>query len=411
MNTFKRLSEFLGPKANEFALVFAIFMVVGVTLFADSSQSYWQDPTTSAVDILRNASLLSIFALGASVVIIAGGIDLSSGSMIAFGGTVIACTMLAIQSLGTFDPEQGIYTDPVPSWIVVSGGIAAGLVAGFLVGSLHAWMITSIGLPPFVATLATLVGLRSLARVVGEASTEFLLGSRKSQIPIEQEFFNEFLREHIEIWVITALILAAFTFVLLGYTVLGRHLYAMGGNEQAAVLSGLRTDRLKWFAYVFGAMTASLASVFYLANEGVSAPVTQARGHELNAIAAAVVGGCSLRGGVGTVAGTMLGALFLRVVIDAVAKIIKTGADVWEGIIVGVVVVIAVTFSQLRTHRASGRSFFGGALGVLAILILATTAGFIAGLNLGSIQGLVFGIVVGVALVSVRYFESVKLAR
>jgi ribose/xylose/arabinose/galactoside ABC-type transport system permease subunit len=392
-------NSWLNSRANEVALVVAILVVVAVTIFADSSQSYLHDPATSAEDILRNAAMLTIFALGASVVIIAGGIDLSAGSMIAFSGTTIACTMLWIQSFGTFEV-------PVAEWKVVSGGIAAGLFAGFLVGTLHAWLITSVGLPPFVATLATLVGLRSLARVMGETVTQSLLSGKKSQIPIEQPFFTDFLRQRVDLWIYTALGLAILTVILLGYTILGRHLYALGGNEQAARLSGLRTDRLKWFAYVFGAMTASLASIFYLANEGVSAPVTQARGHELNAIAAAVVGGCSLKGGVGTVAGTLLGALFLRVVIDAVAKIIKSGADVWEGLIVGVVVVLAVTFSQLRSARGSGRTLLGGALGVCAIAILSVASAAVIGINLGTRPGIIVGIVMAVALTVVRWLEN-----
>jgi len=158
-------------------------------------------------------------------------------------------------------------------------------------------------------------------------------------------------------------------------------------------------------------MTASLASIFYLANEGVSAPVTQARGHELNAIAAAVVGGCSLKGGVGTVTGTLLGAMFLRVVIDAVAKIIKSGADVWEGLIVGVVVVLAVTFSQLRMASNSGRSLLGGPLGACAILILSTTAGMVAGMNLGAKPGIAIGVVSGLLLGILRWFESYRSRR
>ena len=395
----QKLYQWLNSRANEIALVIAILMVVIVTVFADSSQSYLQDPATSAEDIFRNAAMLTIFALGASVVIIAGGIDLSAGSMIAFSGTTIACTMLGIQSLGTLE-------NPVAQWKVVTGGISAGLLSGFLVGTLHAWLITSVGLPPFVATLATLVGLRSLARVMGETVTQALLSGKKSQIPIEQPFFSDFLRQRVDLWIYTAIALAIFTFVLLGYTILGRHLYALGGNEQAARLSGLRTDRLKWFAYVFGAMTASLASIFYLANEGVSAPVTQARGHELNAIAAAVVGGCSLKGGIGTVTGTLLGALFLRVVIDAVAKIIKSGADVWEGLIVGVVVVLAVTFSQLRTTSHSGKSLFGGALGVCAIAILSIVAGAVIGINLGTFSGWIVGVAMSLVLSGIRWFEN-----
>src|SRR5204863_6688681 len=136
--------------------------------------------------------------------------------------------------------------------------------------------------------------------------------------------------------------------VLLSRTVTGRHLYALGGNEEAARLSGIRTDRLKWFAYCFGSVTASIAGILYICDQSVADPQTLGRGYELNAIAAAVVGGCSLQGGIGTIPGTVLGCLFLRTVIDGIAKIIKTGADVYEGLIVGIVVVIAVAFIQLR---------------------------------------------------------------
>jgi ribose/xylose/arabinose/galactoside ABC-type transport system permease subunit len=266
----------------------------------------------------------------------------------------------------------------LPEWSIVVLGISAGMFSGFLVGTLHAWLVTCIGLPPFVATLSTLVGLRSLARILCEFTTITAVGSKKAQIVVEQEFFTWFSDpQRVWIWIVILCLLALGTWVLMSWTVLGRHLYAMGGNEQAAKLSGIRTDRLKWFSYVFGAMTASLAGVFYLANEGVSAPVTQGQGHELKAIAAAVVGGCSLQGGVGTVSGALLGALFLRIVIDSVSKIIKTGADIWEGLIVGLVVVIAVTFSQLNQFRASGRKIFPGWMGVWSVGILSATTAFL----------------------------------
>ena len=134
----------------------------------------------------------------------------------------------------------------------------------------------------------------------------------------------------------------------------------------------------EWFAYCFGAITAAIAGIFAMADGSVAQPVNLARGYELNAIAAAVVGGCSLQGGVGTVTGTVLGALFLRVVIDAVSKLIKAGADVYEGMIVGIVVVLAVTMTQFRQLLHSGREFFPGLRGALAIPTLALAGGLLA---------------------------------
>src|SRR5690349_21126598 len=158
-------------------------------------------------------------------------------------------------------------------------------------------------------------------------------------------------------------------------TVVGRHLHALGGNEQAARLSGIRTDGLKWLAYCISAVLSSIAGILYVADQAVAAPQTLGQGYELNAIAAAVVGGCSLQGGVGTIPGTVLGALFLRTVIDGVSRIIKTGANVYEGLIVGVVVVVAVALTQVRAAGRRGKRFFEGALGLVTMLNLTLLAG------------------------------------
>jgi ribose/xylose/arabinose/galactoside ABC-type transport system permease subunit len=210
------------------------------------------------------------------------------------------------------------------------------------------------------------------------------------------------------------LLLAAFTWLLLSRTVLGRHIYALGGNEQAARLSGIRTESVKWFAYCFSALTASIAGVFYVADQSVASPVNQGVGYELNAIAAAVVGGCSLQGGVGTLPGIILGVIFLRVVIDSVAKLIKSGSDIYEGMIVGIVVVIAVTFSQLRQSRSSGRQLFPGLLGVVAIPALAGLIGLIVAMtivNVPYLKGSDTWIGLGVAIAVFLLLGSVKISQ
>ncbi len=385
---------------SEVALLAAIAMVVLATAVLDSNHSYLNRPADSLRDIARNTALLGMFALGAAVVIIAGGIDLSSGSMIAFSGTVCASIMLALA------PERMNAQQPVGA-AVVACAMAGTVLVGFLVGTLHAWLITSIRLPPFVATLATLVGLRSLARALCESVTTAAIGAKNSQIYVNDPIFK-FLRDHVWVSVATFCILAVATWIILSRTVLGRHIYALGGNEQAARLSGIRTENVKWVAYCFGAMTASIAGIFYVANESVAAPVNQGRGHELNAIAAAVVGGCSLQGGIGTVAGTVLGTIFLRVVIDAVAKIIKTGADVYEGLIVGVVVVLAVTLSQFRQLLASGRQLLPGGLGIVAIPTLSLVAGAICAMTAGRWMGLAAGLAALALLSAIKVWETTR---
>ncbi len=155
---------------------------------------------------------------------------------------------------------------------------------------------------------------------------------------------------------------------------------------------------------------ASLAGILYIGDQAVAAPQTLGRGYELNAIAAAVVGGCSLQGGVGTIPGTVLGCLFLRSVIDGIAKIIKTGADVYEGLIVGIVVVVAVAFSQLREAGRQGKQFFPGALGWAAILTLALLAGTMATLIAEQRAGLAAGIGSLVLLVLVKLWQIRRAA-
>lgn len=397
MNTAPPSGRFWGTTAGRLArrhevlLALTIVAVLLLTSVADSRHIYWNSPGDSAIDILRQTSLLGIFALGTAIVIIAGGIDLSSGSVIAFSGSVCASLMMLLA------PEAMRSYQPVGIG-VIAAAIGGTLAIGFLVGSLHAWLITRIGLPPFVATLATLVGLRSFARLLIDGV------SHSTQIQITDSQFRYLATS---VWIPAALflLLALAAWVLMSWTVTGRRLYALGGNEAAARLSGIRTDRLKWLAYVLSAMSASLAGILYIGDQSVADPQTLGRGYELNAIAAAVVGGCSLQGGVGTIPGVVFGVLFLRVVIDAVAKLIKAQADVYEGMIVGLLVVVAVALNQLRQPGAQRIGYFSGALGLTAALILALVAATLGMLLAGRETGAVLGLLVVVLAAAARYAQ------
>lgn len=372
------LRTFARRHSVELGLAAAIVAVVAVAAFLDGS--YIQKPAYNATEILRKASMLGIFALGAGIVIIAGGIDLSSGSVIAFSGAVCASIIFMLAPVDEYgDP----ITKDLTATILVAAVVGTLLVA-VLIGSFHAWLITVIGLPPFVATLASLVGLRSLARVlVQDVSESFSSEGRNTQIYIYDDLFHQWATTWwIPLCTFVVLLLAMWT--LMSRTVVGRHLYAMGGNEGAARLSGIRTDRLKWLAYCLGAVTASIAGILDTSEIGMSNPATQGLGFELNAIAAAVVGGCSLTGGVGTIPGIVLGALFLRVVIDAVAKTVKESPDEFEGLIVGMLVVLAVAFNELRSAGGVRKQFFPGGLGIVNIFNLTLLAGVITAVMSGS---------------------------
>jgi len=370
----------------EFKLILAWLAVVIATMVLDPGHTYWKNPRDSSELIIRQTVLLGFFALGSAVIIISGGIDLSSGSVIAMSATVFGSLLILL------DPE-GFNSGHLETWVVIVATIGT-LLSGAMVGTLHAWLITCVGLPPFIATLATLVGLRSFSRGLTQA-----VNNNKSQIEFPDLVWRDHIKDVTSVSIVFVALALAVWF-LMSRTVIGRHLHAMGGNEQAAKLSGIPTDRLKWLAYVLGAVAASMVGIVYFADTGAAKPDIQARGYELNAIAAAVIGGCSLQGGVGTILGTVLGCLFLRTVIDAVNKIVGTGADVYEGMIVGIVVVMAVTFSQ-RGVSSRIRPFFGTTIGWAAIPVLSLLAGLSFMLFFrdrpwfGAWHAVVFGIIVG----------------
>ena len=360
---------------TEIVLLIGIVAVYLVTAaFNDAYVVNWQ---YNVKDIIRQSSMLGIFAIGAAVVIISGGIDLSSGSMIAFGGSICCMVMLVVSRW--IAPELEDATEALPIWVMVLA-IVCTLCAGILVGTLHTWLITVVELPPFVATLASLVGLRSLARILNQAVTKSA-GQQSTKINIQNEAFG-LLGSHWWIPLVIFIVLGILAWFLMNMTVTGRHLYAMGGNEEAARLSGIRTERLKWLAYCIGTVTASIAGILFSSEVGSADPQTQGLGYELFAIAAAVVGGCSLQGGIGRISGVVLGAVFLRQVIDAVGKIIRSGSDDYQGLIVGLLVVLAVSFNQLSGQKAGWtKQFFPGTLGWIIIPILAILIGsvFVAG--------------------------------
>jgi ribose/xylose/arabinose/galactoside ABC-type transport system permease subunit len=297
-------------------------------------------------------TMLGIFAIGTTIVIISGGIDLSVGSVIAFSSIVFTLTVTQLAPAAVAARER-----VGPGVLVAATG--ATLIAALVVGVLHALLITRVGLPPFIATLGTLIGLRSLGRVIAQARFE----SDKIALPSPdfRAFYSSTMSWHLPgfehavkiRWVPLSvfLVVAIGAAVLMNRTVLGRHLYALGGNEEAARLSGIRTDRLKYVAYCIGAICSGLAGILYAAREGQGNSTNMGVGYELNAIAAAVVGGASLRGGAGTMSGTILGALFLTLVVNGIPHIIKIESTLYEGIIVGVVVILAVAVNQVRGRR------------------------------------------------------------
>lgn len=269
----------------------------------------------------RNMSFVGIAVLGEALVLIIGGIDLSVGSI--WGVTAVSSAALMAMGL--------------PTVLAATGGL---MVAAFF-GLFNGLCVTWLRMPPFVPTLATMSIARATALIItrGRSIDEFR--------PIGDGFFElgggSVFGVPIPFILFVALSIA--TAILLGRTVFGRRLYAIGGNEQAARLSGIDVDRMKIIVYVLSALFAGFAGlieVSYLS----SAIANQGTGKELNVIAAAVIGGTNLMGGEGTILGVFFGAIILEILRNGLVLI---GTDAYsQGVFVGLVIIIAVVIDQLR---------------------------------------------------------------
>ncbi|HUS39369.1 MAG TPA: hypothetical protein VMX74_07965, partial [Pirellulales bacterium] len=175
---------FASKYRNELGLLVAIVGVIGFTLIFN--QAYLTSPALNVKNILHQTALLGIFALGAAIVIIVGGIDLSSGSVIVFSASICALVLMACAPVdpGTGVPDIG----KIAGWSPVLLAIGVTLLVGLMIGTLHTWLITVVRLPPFVATLASLVGLRSFAKVLNPAVTK-VLGSEVTKVRADADNF------------------------------------------------------------------------------------------------------------------------------------------------------------------------------------------------------------------------------
>jgi ribose/xylose/arabinose/galactoside ABC-type transport system permease subunit len=320
-------------KAPEWGLVAGILAVLVLIYELDPKHAFFQ--AYSLQTLLHRVALFGVLAVGAAVVIIAGGIDLSTGAVVALS-SVVSAKLLTEWLRGS-----GAGAAP-PSSTLVMVVIGITLLLGLFIGLFHALMINELRLPPFIATLATMAGLRSLATLICQNKT----------INVS---FDSYRVWGSYSWYTLAIFstVAVFMSILMGWTVLGRHLFALGGNEMAARLSGLRTKRLKAIAYGLSGTLSALGGILFT---GLSGQADSRLGttYELTAITAAVVGGCSLSGGVGSIRGTVLGLLLTQIVIKGTGSVVRfVDSTQIEGLVLGTVVLLAVAFNQrFRGSRA-----------------------------------------------------------
>ncbi|HUL72376.1 MAG TPA: ABC transporter permease [Vicinamibacterales bacterium] len=272
--------------------------------------------------IFKYSSIYGIAAIGAAIVIISGGIDLAPGAVIALT-TVIT---------GYFFVERGWPLGP-SAFLGLGVGVVAGLVSS--------WLIVRVRLPPFIATLGVMGIWRGAAYIITEARFYDL----SAKLPRDWHVAGISID-----WLGPAVMLALaglFQIAMTRYQ-WGRSVFAVGGNETAALFSGIRVSRIKTSAYVISGLLAAVSGVVLAVVQG-QGKADLANGYELDIIASAVVGGASLAGGRGSVAGAVLGALIFGVLRNALPQI--PGATFYDRLIVGVVVIVIVVLDQVLVRR------------------------------------------------------------
>lgn len=308
-----------------------ILVALCLVIVASSSRSAFLDPA-NLQNLSRQIALLGIFAIGEAVVVIIGGIDLSVGSVIGFTGML--CARLLAER----------------AWPWPAAACTA-LAVGVAIGALHAALIHPLRIPPFVVTLGSLSLLRSLAQLMNNALPIPIFGANLDYQGLDHLGNGKFLGIPMPVWALIVVLVPME--LMMRRTAIGRHLYALGSNEEATRLSGVPVFRVKIVAYGICGLLASLAGVLYTGYNGQGDP-RSGTGYELNAIAAAVIGGCSLSGGQGSVSGAVLGAGILHVILNGINLIVRRNASLWEGTIVGTVVVLAVLLNVLSRRQRVG---------------------------------------------------------
>ena len=319
--------------ASQTAYVAAALVVIMIIMSLLSSAFL---SSGNLANVAKNFSFVGIVTLGVTLVIVTGGIDLSVGSTMALAAITCAIVMQAL---------SGTALDGIPlAGMILS--LVAGLGVAVLIGLANGLLIAKVGLSPFVTTLGMLSIVRGLAYAVTEGRGQAPTGA---DVNLFYDLTDGNLAG-VPVAVIYLLILAAILGVVLHHTAFGRHVFALGGNEKAAALTGVAVERVKIAVYVLSALSAGFAGILMVGWLG-SAPANLATGYELTIIAAAVIGGANLTGGVGGPAGAVIGALLIEVIRNG---LVLAGINAyWQIVLVGAIIILAVLVDRMRTMRMS----------------------------------------------------------
>ena len=297
----------------------AVIACLALTLLTDTFAS-----DRNLFNVGRNFAFVAIIAIGMTAVIASGGIDLSVGSSVVLSAMVIS---VAMASGMAFLPSA-----------------ALALGAALLVGLLNGVLIAYAGMPAFVVTLGTLSGARSLAMVLSDNKMIWEFGPDHDML-LWVGGGSTFGVPH-PLYVVIAL--AVIMSLVFRWTRWGQHLFAIGGNESAAILTGIPVKRLKVSIYMFSAFAAGLAGILMAGWLG-SVTTNLGQGMELTVIAAAVIGGANLAGGEGSALGAVVGALLIEVIRNSL--ILLGISTFWQGMFIGTFIIVAVGFDRFRNVR------------------------------------------------------------
>lgn len=286
--------------------------------------------------LTKHVAISAILAIGMTFVVLTGGIDLSVGSVAGLTGMVAGFLL-----------TQGIVVGGVQHFPPLLVCIALSVAIGLFVGLVNGWLVSKAGVAPFIATLGTLYVARGGALLVSNGKTFPNLAGQAARgntgFPALGQTFVAGLP--LPVWIM--LLLFAVAVVISRKTPLGRHVYAVGGNERAARLAGIRVPRVKLFTYLASSLCAGIVGLVIASQLEAAHPAT-GESFELNAIAAVVLGGTSLMGGRGSVTGSLIGACVIGVLSDGLVML--GVSEFWQMVIKGTVIVLAVAIDQLQSR-------------------------------------------------------------
>jgi ribose transport system permease protein len=298
---------------------------------------------TALQNLSQQVAINAIMSVGMTFVIITAGIDLSVGSIIGFVGTLTALTLIGPPIVGRFgDGAMAIA-------IVV--GLLSGALIGFLNGAAVAWL----RMQPFIVTLATMWAVRGAAEVLTDGSPVGIVSpdaplaaARNSLIQTKFSFLGMGYVGPAPVSALIAIVVIVLAHILLTKTVFGRHVFALGGNAEAARLSGVNVNKIRVLVFTISGGLAGLAAILMM-SKLLSGQPTAGQGYELYAIAAVVVGGTSLFGGSGSIMGTVIGALIIQVI--SMGLNLHDISSFWQQIVTGAIILVAVLLDEVLRRR------------------------------------------------------------